>query len=302
MRRRRRGARSTPPRSFACPVRIQGPRTSRRRRTPRPPRRYRKCARRRFRRFQHPRRPCPHGPPHGGIPPQPPERLRSELSRTRFPGRYRAFHRWRLRFPHDRRRLRRLHRHHAPSGRYATLPATDCERLPSPLRRHPATLSLPSVRRRRRRTGLAPMPRWLNFANSLTVLRLLLVPAILHAILTGQHRLALALFLLAAFTDIADGAAARRWGHATAAGAYLDPIADKCLMSGVYLALAAARLVPWWFVALVLGRDLYILAGEAAPTPWLRFLASAMLWPTAAITLLSGVHYTWKGFLIVRKH
>ena len=182
------------------------------------------------------------------------------------------------------------------------------------------------------------MPRWLNFANSLTVLRLLLVPAILHAILTGQHRLALALFLLAAFTDIADGAAARRWGQASSAGAWLDPLADKCLLSGVYLALAAARLVPWWFVALVLGRDLYILIGallvmrfttarafppsvwgkastfvqistavvwmtrEAAPTPWLDSLASAMLWPTAAITLWSGLHYTWRGLLIVRKH
>src|ERR1017187_839186 len=93
------------------------------------------------------------------------------------------------------------------------------------------------------------MPRWLNFPNSLTVLRLLLVPFIVYAVLTGQHRLALALFLLAAFTDIADGAAARRWGQATPAGAYLD--------------LAAARLVPWWFVALVLGRDLYILIGAS---------------------------------------
>ncbi len=182
------------------------------------------------------------------------------------------------------------------------------------------------------------MPRWLNFANSLTVLRLLLVPFILHAILTAQYRLALALFLVAAFTDIADGAAARRWGQASPAGAYLDPIADKCLLSGVYLALAAARLVPWWFVALVLGRDLYILIGaslvmrfttarafppsiwgkastflqistavvwmtrEAAPTPWLRSLASAMLWPTAAITLWSGLHYTWQALLIVREH
>jgi cardiolipin synthase len=182
------------------------------------------------------------------------------------------------------------------------------------------------------------MPRWLNLPNSLTLLRLLLVPFILFAILTAQYRLALALFLAAAFSDIADGAAARRWGQGTAAGAYLDPIADKCLMSGIYLALAAARLVPWWFVALVLGRDLYLLIGaslvlrfttarafppsiwgkastfvqictavvwltrEAAPTPWLRSLASAMLWPTAAITLWSGLHYTWKGINTIRQH
>jgi cardiolipin synthase len=182
------------------------------------------------------------------------------------------------------------------------------------------------------------MPRWLTLPNSLTVLRILLVPFILRAVLTGHYRLALALFLVAAFSDIADGAAARRWGQASPAGAYLDPIADKCLMSGVYLALAAARLVPWWFVALILGRDLYILIGaslvmrfttarafppsiwgkastfvqictvvvwmtqEAAPTPWLAALASTMLWPTAAITLWSGIDYTRKAFLIVRQH
>src|ERR1017187_4232699 len=182
------------------------------------------------------------------------------------------------------------------------------------------------------------MPRWLNFPNSLTVLRLLLVPFIFYAAPPGQHKLALALFLLAAFTDIADGAAARRWGQASPAGALLDPIADKCLMSGVYLALAAARLVPWWFVALILGRDLYILIGAslvmrfttarafppsvwgeastfvqictvvvwmtrgAAPAPWPPALASTMLWPTAAITLWSGIDYTRKAFLIVRQH
>ena len=48
---------------------------------------------------------------------------------------------------------------------------------------------------------------------------------------------------------------------ATQAGAYLDPIADKCLLSGVFLALAAARMVPWWLVGIIFGRDLYILLG-----------------------------------------
>ena len=42
-------------------------------------------------------------------------------------------------------------------------------------------------------------------------------------------------------------------------GAYLDPIADKCLLSGIYLALGATGAVPWWLVAIVLGRDIYIL-------------------------------------------
>ena len=78
----------------------------------------------------------------------------------------------------------------------------------------------------------------------------------IQAILDGRHALAFGLFALAAFTDFLDGAAARRLGVSTQAGAYLDPIADKCLLSGAFLALAAARMVPWWLVAVVFGRDL----------------------------------------------
>ena len=67
----------------------------------------------------------------------------------------------------------------------------------------------------------------------------------------------------AALTDILDGAVARRFRLATPAGAWLDPVADKCLLSGVFLALAAAGTVPWWLVGIVFGRDFYILAGAA---------------------------------------
>src|SRR5580692_6766762 len=73
------------------------------------------------------------------------------------------------------------------------------------------------------------MPSWFNLANLFTFLRLVLVPFILEAILAGRHEIALALFALAAATDVLDGAAARHLGLATQAGAYFDPIADKCL-------------------------------------------------------------------------
>jgi cardiolipin synthase (CMP-forming) len=182
------------------------------------------------------------------------------------------------------------------------------------------------------------MPRWLNLPNALTSLRLVLAPFVVYSILTAQYRQTLVLFLIAALSDIADGAAARRWGQGTAAGAILDPIADKCLMSGVYLAFASAHVIPWWFVLLVLGRDLYILIGallvmrftsirafppsvwgklstfvqictavvwmtrEAVPAEWLQWLAAFMIWPTAAITVWSGLHYSWRGFLTIRQH
>jgi cardiolipin synthase len=182
------------------------------------------------------------------------------------------------------------------------------------------------------------MPRWINAANLLTFLRLLLVPFVIRAILDGHHTLALALFAGAAVTDILDGAAARRFGLATPAGAWLDPVADKCLLSGVFLALAAARIVPWWLVGIIFGRDFYILAGAAVvmfltpvrefrPSIWgkastfvqiatavvwmagnvfqgrvLYALSSAMLWPCAAFTIWSGIHYTWRAIQIARMH
>jgi cardiolipin synthase len=175
------------------------------------------------------------------------------------------------------------------------------------------------------------MPRWVNVPNAFTVVRLALVPFVVRAILEGRHGAALALFVVAAVTDVLDGAAARRFGLGTQAGAYLDPIADKCLLSGVFLALAVAGIVPWWLVAAIIGRDLYILAGAVAmlsltrvrkfpPSVWGKLstfvqiftagawmvrnamesritdtVAAASIWPCAAITVWSGVHYTWRA-------
>ena len=173
------------------------------------------------------------------------------------------------------------------------------------------------------------MPRWLNAANLLTFLRFVLVPFVIRAILDGRHTLALALFAVAALTDVLDGAVARRFRLATPAGAWLDPIADKCLISGVFLALAGAGTVPWWLVGIVFGRDFYILAGVAIVmllTPVRKFPPSiwgkastfvqvltvvawmagsggparAMLWPCAAFTIWSGIHYTWRTIRLLR--
>jgi len=182
------------------------------------------------------------------------------------------------------------------------------------------------------------MPLWVNVPNLFTLLRLLLVPFVILAILAGNHERALVLFACAAVTDIMDGATARYFGMTTQTGAYLDPIADKCLLSGVFLALAGARLVPLWFVAVIFGRDLYILFGAGfllwltplrsfPPTVWgkastfvqvvtavvwmarnvlpfpiLEALAAAIVWPCAGFTLWSGLHYTWRGVQLARAH
>ena len=99
------------------------------------------------------------------------------------------------------------------------------------------------------------MPRWLNLANLVTLGRLAMVPLIVGAIVRADHVRALELFFAAAVTDVIDGALARGPSGVTQFGAYLDPIADKCLMGGVYLALWASGTVPGWFVAIVFGRE-----------------------------------------------
>jgi cardiolipin synthase len=180
------------------------------------------------------------------------------------------------------------------------------------------------------------MTGWINLPNLFTLLRLILVPFVIQSILARRPVLALALFGAAAVTDVLDGAAARRLGLSTQTGAYLDPIADKCLLSGVYLALAAARFVPWWFVVIVFARDIYILIGVAAfmlftdirkfpPSIWgkvstfvqivtavfclsqnvlqLRVLDAlwpVILWLCVGFTAWSGLHYTWRGVQLAR--
>jgi cardiolipin synthase len=182
------------------------------------------------------------------------------------------------------------------------------------------------------------VPRWANVPNFFTLIRLLLTPFIIQAILSGRHQLALVLFASAAATDIMDGATARHFGIVTQTGAYLDPIADKILLSGVYLALAASHTVPWWLVVVIFARDIYILLAVGIllaltsvrafpPSGWgklstfgqivtavawlgrnafpfrvLDAFSWAMLWPCAALTIWSGVHYTWRGARTIRVH
>jgi cardiolipin synthase len=180
------------------------------------------------------------------------------------------------------------------------------------------------------------MRKWLSPPNLVTLIRLVLTPFLLAAILRRQHFRALVIFAAAAATDAVDGALARGFGWSTPVGAYLDPIADKVLLSGVYLALALTGDIPIWLVGVIFGRDLMILAGSGVvllctrlrrfpPSAWgkactfvqiltavawmarnvthsgvVETLARALLWPTAAITLWSGIHYGWREFRLLR--
>ncbi len=174
-------------------------------------------------------------------------------------------------------------------------------------------------------------PRCLNAANLLTLARLAAVPFAVDAILTRRHGRALAIVLVAGLTDVADGTLARRFGMATQAGAYLDPVVDKLFLSAVYICLAVISSVPWWLVAEIFARDFLILALSGAAMAFLRWrqfppsvwgkastflqifcalivmignaepqsiasrCGAALIWPVAALTAFSGFHYFWRG-------
>ena len=110
----------------------------------------------------------------------------------------------------------------------------------------------------------APAVSAWNLANYLTVLRLLLVPVFLVLLLgqDGQDELwrygAAAVFLLAAWTDRIDGQIARSRGLITSFGKMADPIADKALTGGAFVALSVLGELPWWVTLLVLRRELGI--------------------------------------------
>ena len=100
--------------------------------------------------------------------------------------------------------------------------------------------------------------------NQLTLLRLAAIPFIIIAILNGRWGWALALFLLAGVSDALDGLLARALQQRTMLGAYLDPIADKLLLSTLFLELAFVHRIPWTVTIMVFSRDVIILVVCAA--------------------------------------
>jgi cardiolipin synthase len=163
--------------------------------------------------------------------------------------------------------------------------------------------------------------------NQLTLLRLVFIPFIAGAVLESQYGLALALFVLAGLSDGLDGLLARKMNQRTMLGQYLDPIADKLLLSTMFLVLSSTHHVPWRITLLVFSRDIGILLVSAllymttslrnfAPSifgkantvaqiaaillvlaeniwgyEWLGLAKNASLWAVSGLTLLSGLHY-----------
>lgn len=103
-----------------------------------------------------------------------------------------------------------------------------------------------------------PSEEILNLPNSLTILRIFLVPFLVVVLLTrfeGREYVGLAIFLLASLTDWLDGFFARRQKKITRLGMLLDPIADKLLMSAAFISLVELGLAPAWMIVVIICRE-----------------------------------------------
>ena len=101
----------------------------------------------------------------------------------------------------------------------------------------------------------------INVPNVLTIFRILLTPLFIICLFYPNQfaRLwALLIFIVASVTDAYDGHYARKYNQVTRHGKFLDPLADKILVSSAFVSFAILELVPWWMVVLIIFRDLFV--------------------------------------------
>jgi cardiolipin synthase len=103
----------------------------------------------------------------------------------------------------------------------------------------------------------------LTAPNQLTLMRMMFVPFVIIKLVEGHYSTALILFVLAGMSDGLDGLLARTLKQQTVLGQYLDPIADKLLLSTMFLVLSILHKIPWKFTVLVFSRDITILIVSA---------------------------------------
>lgn len=164
--------------------------------------------------------------------------------------------------------------------------------------------------------------------NQLTFLRLGFLPFFIIFVYYERYGWALTVLTAAALSDLLDGLLARVLNQKSALGAYLDPIADKLLLSSSFFILAVRGRIEWWLTILVFSRDVLILIAAAVilavvgyrPFPpsiygkattgaqiifvfvaitagafeakWLDGLRDVAVFIVAAFTVLSGLHYS----------
>lgn len=95
--------------------------------------------------------------------------------------------------------------------------------------------------------------------NILSFIRLALVPVFLVLVILGEDVLALLVLVVSSATDFLDGVLARKLNQVTRLGQLLDPAADRLFIFATLVGLAIRGIVPWWLVAVIVGRDVLLL-------------------------------------------
>ncbi len=175
----------------------------------------------------------------------------------------------------------------------------------------------------------------MNIPNSLTLLRIILVPVIVIFLIDGDYLGAVIIFIIAGITDGLDGFLARVLKQKTILGAYLDPLADKALLISSFITLSVLGIIPGWLAVIVISRDMVILLGisllfimsvpfEIKPafiskvttlfqilTVFLVLMSKScpffmnhgavevFFWMTAIVTVISGFHYLFRGIKFI---
>jgi cardiolipin synthase len=174
-----------------------------------------------------------------------------------------------------------------------------------------------------------------HIPNLLSAARLALAPYLFILLWRREYTIAFAFCVIAGLTDGLDGLLARRFHVSSRLGAYLDPVADKVLLSGAFLTLALDNAIERWLAVIVFGRDLLILlmvagafsltsirsfppsiwgkASTAAQIAFIGFVLAhfagfvpafpveVMKWLTAALGIWSGAHYVWVAVAMARE-
>lgn len=163
--------------------------------------------------------------------------------------------------------------------------------------------------------------------NLLTLLRLIFIPFVVIAVQQHLYLWALGIFIVAGITDGLDGLLARVFNQKTVLGQYLDPIADKLLLSTMFLVLSLFHLIRWPITVLVFSRDILIvivcsvlyatgamrifrpswlgkantvaqivtvpfaLLAEVSAARWVHIGKHWGIYATVTLTIVSGIHY-----------
>jgi len=171
--------------------------------------------------------------------------------------------------------------------------------------------------------------RVFTLPNVITLIRIIIIPIFVTALIYKRYHYALILFIICAVSDMLDGLLARITNQKTQLGALLDPIADKLLLITSFILFSLYGWIPKWLTVTVISRDmivtlgwilLYLIhnmthvkptfTGKTAIASQLLLIAYTLLsitvmgippsknwmaWTVATLTIISGLHYIYRG-------